>query len=321
MDLNLPFHYPPELLKLLSEAVPKLCKNKKDVLIFFQGAGISSTILSPYEKLFKFNKEEFKKYTVVQEILVKLNQSGDKGLRDRREVLKRVVEFQDFSVCWPEDQPVVRGLVAQIREVVNVKDTFSRINIEREKERKQRMDSENQKALLLQQKKQEFTEIKQSFYSLFGESNPYRRGKSVEGVLNRYFKYSDILISEAITLKGNHSEGIVEQIDGAVQINGQLFLVEMKWEQSTLGREKVASHIVRVYSRNMAGAIFISYSDYSEAAILDCKDALKDKTIVLCKLSEFVSILDNETSLKEMLEAKINAATIFRNPWLEYGTK
>ena len=181
-------------------------------------------------------------------------------------------------------------------------------------EHKQRLAEETRKAEAIRKRQQEIQEIKQSFFALFGEPNPYKRGKAAEAVLNRYFKYRGISVSEAITLKGDAGSGIVEQIDGVVQIRGQLFLVEVKWEQGTLGREKVASHLVRVFSRGLAGGIFISYSDYSPPAILDCREALRDKVIVLCKLDEFVHALEREADLTKIFHDKIDAAVIHKNP-------
>src|SRR6266496_2133565 len=137
--MDITFHYPPELLQLLNEALPKLCRSKKDLLLFFQGAGVDRNLLTSYETLLRTNKEGFNKYHVTRELLAKLNELGERTLRERREILKRVTEFQDFSVCWQSDQAPARGLVAQIRELVNVKDSFTRINIEREQERKDRM--------------------------------------------------------------------------------------------------------------------------------------------------------------------------------------
>ncbi len=55
--------------------------------------------------------------------------------------------------------------------------------------------------------------------ALFGESNSQKRGKSLEGVLNRLFEASGILVREAFTLTGAQGEGIVEQIDGVVEID------------------------------------------------------------------------------------------------------
>jgi hypothetical protein len=312
MDIS--FHYPPELLNLLIDTLPKLCKSKKDLLQFFRGAGITPQVLDPYETLLRTKKNDFNKYPVTRELLTKLNELGEKGLRERREILKRVTEFNDFSVCWDQDQAPARGLVAQIRELVNVKDTFTRISQEREQERQQRRETESRKAEEARKRSEELQQVRQQFFALFSEPNPYKRGKALESALNRYFKFSGILVTEAITLKGDEGQGIIEQIDGVVELKG-LFLAEMKWEAEPLGREKVASHLVRVFNRSLAGGLFISYSGYSPAAIQDCKDALRDKVIVLCELAEFVHAIDQQRDLKALLTAKIDAAIIHKNPF------
>jgi len=312
MDIS--FQYPPELLRLLIEAIPKLCKSKKDLMSFFLGVGVGRAALQPHEELLQKNKDAFNKYHVTREILTALNEAGESSLRERREVLKRVTHFDDFSVCWESDQAAARGYVAQIREMVNVKDSFTRINLEREEERKARLEPARRQAEDDRKKKEELEEIRCQLFALFGEPNPQKRGKAVEAVLNRYFKASDILVSEAVSIKGAAGDGVVEQIDGVVQMRGHLYLVEMKWEQETLGREKVGSHLVRIFNRNLAGGIIISYSDYSSAAIQDCRDALTQKTVILCRLEEFVRALEKRTDLKAILEQKIDAAVIHKNP-------
>jgi hypothetical protein len=35
-----PYHYPPELLDLLIDTIPLLCRSKNDVLTFFRGSGV-----------------------------------------------------------------------------------------------------------------------------------------------------------------------------------------------------------------------------------------------------------------------------------------
>jgi hypothetical protein len=308
------FHYPPELLQLLVDAIPKLCKGKQTLLLFFEGAGVNRAELEPFRKLLTENKEAFNKYHVTRDLLTKLNQLGEGSLRERREILKRVTEFNDFSLCWDGDQAAARGLVSQIRDVVKVKDTFTRINQEREKERHERLEPKRRAVEEQAKRDIELAEIRAQFFALFAEANPHKRGKAVEAVLNRYFRFSGILVAEAVTVRGDAGSGIIEQIDGVIQLRGQLFLVEMKWEKETLGREKVASHLVRVFGRSLAGGIIISHSDYSEAAINDCREALRQKTIVLCRLEELVRAIENATNWSSVLEAKIDAAVIQKNP-------
>lgn len=35
------FHYPPEIFNLLVDTIPLLCRSKRDVIGFFQGAGVN----------------------------------------------------------------------------------------------------------------------------------------------------------------------------------------------------------------------------------------------------------------------------------------
>ena len=44
------FQYPPELFALLVDAIPALCKAKKDVVLFFRGAGVSGSFMTIIEE-------------------------------------------------------------------------------------------------------------------------------------------------------------------------------------------------------------------------------------------------------------------------------
>ncbi len=307
-------HYPPELFRLLIETLPKLCKTKKDLLQFFRGAGVDRSILAPHENLLATNRSAFNKYTVTREIATQLNDLGERTLRERREILKRVVEFADFSVCWSEDQAPARGLVAQIRELVNVKDTFTRITQERESERSARLAETRKQAVEQQRKKETLNQIRTDLCTLVVGRNPQQRGKALESVLNRLFKEGGVLIREAFTIRGENGEGIVEQIDGVIEIDGEVYLVEMKWWKEPLGPGDVAQHQVRVYHRGHVQGIFISYSGYTDAALLSCKESLQRAVFVLCTIQEIVKLLERESDLKEWLKTKINAAKIHKNP-------
>lgn len=314
--MDILFQYPPELLNLLNDAVPKLCKTKGDLLLFFKGAGVGNDLLAPYQSLLRDDKGNFNKYPVTRELLTKLNELGERSLRERREILRRVTEFQDFSVCWPSDQAPARGLVAQIRELVNVKDSFTRMNLEREQERRARLAEQNMRLAAEKDRKAKIAAVKSQLFALFGETNAHQRGKALEGVLNSLFGAYGILVREAFTVKGRSGEGVIEQIDGLVEMDGQLYLVELKWWKSSLGTADVSPHIVRVYGRGgQARGLFISYSDFTEPAITTCREALAGgAVIVLSKLQEIVELLDREADMKNWLKAKVTAAIADKNP-------
>jgi hypothetical protein len=310
------FHYPPELLNLLIEAIPKLCRSKKDLLLFFQGAGVSKTILDPQRRLLLENKEGFNKYQVTRDVLRQLNELGERSLRERREILKRVTDFHDFSVCWESDQAVARGLVSQIRDLVNVKDSFTRMNMEREREQTLRRVAQEERMTAEIERRKKCQQIKGDLFALFGEPDAHKRGKALEQVLGELFAAFGIRVREAFGVKGLCGEGVIEQIDGLIELEGHLYLVELKWWNAPLGTSEISPHLVRVFGRGgQARGIFISYSDYTSSAIATCREAIAaGSVVILCKLQEIVQLLEHDKDLRQWLKDKLVKAVADKNP-------
>lgn len=317
MGINTIYQYTPDLLNLLINAIPRICRSKKDVLTFFKGAGVNSSLMDDLSLQVKNDKNSISKYEITRTILSRLNERGDATLRERREILKRITELEDFSSCWPKDEWEAKGFVAEIRRVIDIKDSFTRIKQEREAEQQRRIIEQQSKREEIEQRRTKLATIRRDLSALFGETNPQKRGKQLESVLNSLFKFSDILVREAFTLKGPSGEGIIEQIDGAIELDGDLYLVEMKWWNEPLGVGEVSPHLVRLFNRGQTGGIIISASDYTEPAIIQCKDALHSKIVVLCKLEELVLLLEKELELRHFLKLKINAAKMDKNPIYE----
>jgi restriction system protein len=314
MSTEIIHHYPPELLKLLVDTIPLLCPSKRDVLVFFKGAGVASVITADLAQKVATDKESINKYHIVREVLVRLNDKGEATLRERREVLKRVVEFEDFSTCWQNDQLKAKGLVAEIRRVVDVKDSFGRMRQEQEAERKQRIDPEQQRRAALKERKAKLEQVKKELYSLFGMTDAQKRGKQLESVLNQLFAAGGILVREAFTRVARSGEGVIEQIDGVIEMDGEIYLVEMKWWEKPLGTGEVSQHLVRVFSRNCARGLLISYSGYTDPAVAICRESLSRMVVALSGLEEIVKLLEREDNLVEFLKKKVRAAVIDKNP-------
>lgn len=315
MQIDITFHYPADLMALLIDAIPALSKSKMDVITFFKGAGVGADYLADLERRVRTDRENIKKHEIVREVLTRLNQKGEGALGVRREVLRRVVEFENFSMCWDGDRDTAKARVAEIRGLVNVKDTFTRINIEREQERKKRQEAAEAKAQTLRQRQADLEKIKADFASLFGMADVWNRGKLLEGVLNRLFKVHGISVREAFVLRGSEREGVVEQIDGVIELAGELYLVEMKWWGQRLGPGDVAQHLVRVFNRGQARGIFIAHPGYTDAAVLSCKESLQRAVFVLADLEELFRAVDVGKDLGAYLERKVRAAVIDKNPY------
>lgn len=305
------FHFSVELISLLIETIPRLCKSKRDVLVFFSSAGVSPKFLADIRLRVEQDRDKISKYEIARNVIIRLNEAGDAALRERREIIKRVVDFKDFSGCWPNDQIPAMGLVARVRELRNHTDSVTKqqqyYESQREEERKKRQQDEEARIKQLNLKKQKRQQLKFELSALYQETNAQKRGKQLEAILNSLFESEGILVRESFTIKGENNEGVIQQVDGAIEVNSNLYLIEMKWCKEALGPGDVSQHMMRIFLRNDVRGIFISASGYTEAAIIEIKKALNQKTVVLFTLKELVLLLETESPFESLLKSKVEA--------------
>lgn len=312
------FHYPPEVFSLLVDTIPLLCRGKKDVLVFFKGAGVPDADMASMVTQLRTDAKSVNKYQIARHVLEALNSRGDSGLAARREVIKRIVEFEEFSTCWPTDQLKAKGLVADIRKVVNVKDSFTRMKQERDAERQQTTQRAREEQAELAAKRAQVHSVRDRLFSLFGmDDKPNARGNLLESVLNDLFRAYGILVKEDFRRKDQDGPTILEQIDGVIVLDGIVHLVEMKWLKDPVGVGDFAPHLVRLFARASAHGIFISSSDYTAPVIKECASALNQRTMFLCSLKELVFLLQREGDLLAFLRKKSQAAIVDKKPFLE----
>jgi restriction system protein len=58
--MDIIFQYPPDLMNLLIQAIPRICRSKNDVLLFFRGAGVSSAQMNDLENQLKNDPKNIK---------------------------------------------------------------------------------------------------------------------------------------------------------------------------------------------------------------------------------------------------------------------
>jgi hypothetical protein len=313
------FHYPPDVLELLVSTIPLLCKSKKSVVLFLQGAGVDRADLAEVDKIVRTDPDSINKFEIVRRVLTKVNARGDSGLRPRREIIKRVTEFESFETCWPQDQYKAKGLVASVREAVNAKDSFTRMKQERDAERSEALARQRAERAALAEKRARLADVASRLGALFGmDDKPQQRGTLLEGVLNDLFKVYGVLVREAFRRKAPDSALVLEQIDGVIEIDGTIYLVEMKWLKDPVGVAEFFPHLSRLFLRANASGIFISNSGFTDAVVKECTTALSQKTMVLCPLREIVNVLQrSDGDLISLLKAKIQSAIVDKNPHVE----
>jgi restriction system protein len=308
------WHYPPELIELVVDAVARLNRGKGQEIDFFRGAGVPEAYLRDLAMRVT-SGEQITKFEIARTVLVRLNEAGDQMIRPRREILNRIVKTETFDHCWPDDRLAALGAVAAIRKAIHERDAFTRMEAEKNRERAERLQKRQAELERRERLRRQREEIRSDLARLFSESDPWRRGKELEKVLNRLFALDGMSVKESFRLVGDAGEGTVEQIDGVVVIDGEIYLVEAKWLKEPAGVDEIAPHFVRVFSRDAARGIFISASGFSAPAIKQSVDALSKMVSVLCELEEIVKLLDSiDASACDYFRAKVHAAITERRP-------
>lgn len=312
------FHYPHDVLDLLVETIPRLVKSKKDVILFFEGAGVDEIDLGGVRATLAKAPQSINKFEIARDVLTRLNRRQDSGLAARREIIKRVTQFESFESCWENERLKAKGLVASIREAVNTKDAFTRMKQERDFEREQVQARHRDELLKATKKRNEIDDIKSRLYGLFTMADrPHERGKLLESVLNDLFRAYGVQVRENFVRKPLDSATVLEQIDGVIEFGGKIHLVEMKWLKNTVGVADFGPHLVRVMGRADASGIFISNSEFTQPAITQCAEFLNHRTTFLCSLEEIVMLLQRQDDLLDFLKKKSQAAIIDKQPFLK----
>lgn len=312
------YHYPADVFNLLVDTIPLLCKSKKDVMLFLEGAGVHRDDLAAMWLKVQTDRDSVGKYDIVRDVLQKANKRGDGGLAARREVIKRAIEFEEFSTCWPSDVYKAKSNVGDLRKVVHAKDSFTRMKQERDTAHEENVSRVRAEKAALVAKRKTIEEVRNRLNALFGmDAEPQRRGKLLEGVLNDLFRAYGILVKEDFKRIDPVAGSVVEQIDGVIAFDNQLYLVEMKWLKNPVGVNELAPHMVRLFSRADARGIFISTSDYTAPVISECTNHSNNKTMILSSIKEFVMLLMSERDLVAMFRQKVNAALVDKNPFHE----
>lgn len=285
------------------------------MIVFFRGARVPQDLTDALSQTLRQSPAETRKHEMARVVLDRINSRGDATLRARREVVRRLVDFTNFDGCWPEDKLKARGLVASIREVVNEKDAFTRIEQERQQERAVRIAQQEAIRRERQERDANIDAAKKELYALFAPGlTPQARGKLLESALNSVFNAYGILVSEAFHLATHEGTGIDEQVDGVIQLRGTLYLVEMKWYKEAVDRPEISQNLVRAMGRAGVHGIVISASSFADPVVNLAREFIQQKILVLATLAELVHVLEQKVELAEYWEKKINAAQLHKNP-------
>src|SRR5260221_5637327 len=74
-----PFHFPPDLIELLIEAIPRLSRSKEGVLDFFRGCGVPYGMMADLRQQVAADRNSISKFAIARKILVRINNGGEQA--------------------------------------------------------------------------------------------------------------------------------------------------------------------------------------------------------------------------------------------------
>lgn len=100
-------------------------------------------------------------------------------------------------------------------------------------------------------------ELNQRYEDLQRQADRHSAGYSLESVLNELFSLSGLDPREPFRIRG-------EQIDGLIQLDGEIYLIEAKWEKQPVGESALLAFRGKVEGKSQfTRGVFISISGYS----------------------------------------------------------
>lgn len=309
------YHFPPDLFNLLVDAIPRINRTKKDLLAFFKNVGTPISLLNKYYSLINYDPKQISKKDITREVLENLNSKDtDEYLGIRRQLLQHVVDFTAFNTCYDNDVDSAKARIYEIKQLVNLKDSVTKHEQFIENERNEKLKAKQQQLNRIVASKTKFDTIANDFNKLFTIVNPQLRGKSLEVVLNELFTFFKISIRESFCIADEESGKIYEQIDGTIELNNYLTLVEMKWEHDPIGVNPLSRFMTRLFVRSNVDGIIISYSSFTDTAPPIAKEGLSQRTVVLVDLQDISKILTLKKDLPEYFTSLIREVRLTKNP-------
>ena len=307
------WHHTPDLVDRLVDTIPVLVRSKQQTIDFFRSAGTPERLLDDLQKTLWERPDSISKYYIARTMIRRLNEGGDPLLSARRELVRRVTQWEDFSSSWPNDQDKARGLVAAVRQLVNVRDSFTRIQQERDHERRARIQQQELKLAKQRERREARADLRTRMIDLKNEPNAQLKGTRLEKLLADLCATEGIQVREPFEIRDSGTPE--EQIDGMVTADGHLYLVEVKWWNKPIDIAPISQHLVRLFRRPDARGLFISASSYTGPAINACKDVLAQKLMILAELNELVLLLEGDRSVEDWIREKASIAVAEREPF------
>jgi hypothetical protein len=161
-----------------------------------------------------------------------------------------------------------------------------------------RPDTQKEEDAVARQRSNALRQLKEEFFRLAAESDRNKAGLALEPLLNKVFKLFDLSPREPFRVVG-------EQIDGSFVMDGQVYLLESKWEKHPLPEADLLIFRGKIEGKStFTRGVMIALNDVSAPA----REAItrgKAPSFFVMNGHDLMMVLSEAISLTEFLRKRV----------------
>ena len=203
----------------------------------------------------------------------------------------------DFShlKIWDDSEIKIAKATESVKRLREFAQGYFKVE-EEKRELEKRRKKTNEHLKILKANQEQVESLKQEFFELTMENNHQKRGRQLEGFLNKLFTLYDLNPKKSFTL-------IDEQIDGAFTFENSDYLLEAKWQKNPIetGDLKKFAGTLTDKLKNTLG-LFVSIDGFTVGARKF--KGTNAKSMILMDGMDLNFILDQRIDLHHLLFRK-----------------
>lgn len=283
---TLPFEVTEQIIQCFGK-----CFHLKDTVAAFM---ISSEV--PYSLVNKHRHEY--KFIWARRVLEELS-TTEEGRMVQNRILTNLCLLRDIPDKTVKDRNT--GIEA-LRRLKKIAIENKLIDTQEKEKDVNKKNIQNEKLLLIKQRKDILERIRKSFNESLGLANRQKAGFTLEDILKELFELFDIEYRKSFRNPTN-----TQQIDGHFRFEGFDYLVEAKWIVGFPDSADISSFKNKIESKlSSTRGMFVSVNGFRPEVIQEFSG--RDSKIIFLSGQDLIHILEGRLSLREALIIKIEKA-------------
>ncbi|MGK4118326.1 restriction endonuclease [Lysinibacillus capsici] len=303
--------FPKDITDSMRTCILSIFWPKKDIISFFTNNGCTKQDL---KQVLNYEELNLSRSKIIDIVFSNLNNRTDGGLGQFRAILQALIQWNHYDPYYFEklkklDKNEALRNINHLKQLQEIRDAKI----------KQQIENRERKLSEVIKTKKTIDSLKKQYISLYQGKDELdkpislqKRGYLFEELLRELLIIESINISDSIKLVG-------EQIDGTIKYDGENYIIEAKWHDTTTASNALYHFAYKVEGKLYGRGLFISVNGFSTESI---KALVKGKSLntILIDGTDLIYVMEGLYTLKELLDSKIKAAQTMGKIYIDVVT-